>query len=59
MGAQADSDAGAGSSYVSTGHLPSPDLVTGARDRAPAVADFQGGVGPAQKENTTCGDAVG
>ena len=28
MGAQADSDAGAGSSYVSTGHLPSPDLVT-------------------------------
>ena len=28
MRAQADSDAGAGSSYVSTGHLPSPDLVT-------------------------------
>ncbi|HVD85110.1 MAG TPA: glutaminase, partial [Bradyrhizobium sp.] len=28
MRAQADSDAGAGSSFVSTGHLPSPDLVT-------------------------------
>src|SRR5258708_4675339 len=28
MRAQADGDAGAGSSYVSTGHLPSPDLVT-------------------------------
>ena len=28
MRAQADSDAGAGSPYVSTGHLPSPDLVS-------------------------------
>jgi hypothetical protein len=28
MRAQADSDAGAGSSYVSTGHLPDADLVT-------------------------------
>jgi glutaminase len=28
MRAHADSDAGAGSSFVSTGHLPSPDLVT-------------------------------
>src|SRR4030081_45697 len=28
MRAQADSDAGAGPSYVSTGHLPDADLVT-------------------------------